>query len=105
MTTFPGSPRVLRGGIVLVDPQSAAVLRVIVLQYNPDTLTRTLQPEAIGGESGDRLEALRLKGAPVETIKLEAELDLTDLLEFPDQNPDAVQLGLHPQLAALETIV
>ncbi len=88
-----------------MDPQSAAVLRVIVLQYNPDTLTRTLQPEAIGGESGDRLEALRLKGAPVETIKLEAELDLTDQLEFPDQNPDAVQLGLHPQLAALETIV
>jgi hypothetical protein len=105
MTTFPGSPRIVKGGIVLVHPHSGAVQRVIVLQYNPDTLTRTLQAEAVGGEAGDRLEALRLKGAPVETIKLEAELDVTDQLEFPEQNPNAVQLGLHPQLAALETIV
>jgi hypothetical protein len=47
---------------------------------------------------------LRLKGPPVETIKLEAEIDATDQLEFPDSNPDAVSAGLHPQLAALETI-
>jgi hypothetical protein len=105
MSVFPGSPRLLSGGIVLIDPQSAAVQRVIVFQYNSDSLTRTLQPQAIGGEAGDRLEALRLKGAPTETIKLEAELDAADQLEFPDQNPDVVQLGLHPQLAALETIV
>ena len=55
------------------------------------------------GEGGDRSEALRLKGPPVETIKLDAEIDATDQLEFPDQNPNAVQLGIHPQLAALET--
>jgi hypothetical protein len=105
MSAFPGSPRVLMGGIVLLDPQSTAVQRVIVLQYNPETVTRSLQPQAIGPESGDRLEVLRLKGAPVETIKLDAELDAADQLEHPDQNPAAVQLGLHPQLAALETIV
>ncbi len=105
MSSFPGSPRVIKGGIVLVDPQSAAVQRVIVMQYNPDTLTRTLQPQAVGGEAGDRLEALRLRGAPVETIKVDAELDVADQLEHPDQNPTAAELGLHPQLAALETIV
>jgi len=105
MSAFPGSPRVLMGGIVLLDPDSTAVQRVVVLQYNPETVTRSLQPQAIGPESGDRLEALRLKGAPVETIKLDAELDAADQLEHPDQNPAAVQLGLHPQLAALETIV
>ncbi len=93
------------GGIVLLDPESTAVQRVIVLQYNPETLTRSLQPQAIGAESGDRLEVLRLKGAPIETIKLDAELDAADQLEHPDQNPTTVQLGLHPQLAALETIV
>ncbi len=106
MTTFPGSPRLLKGGIVLIDPDTSAVKRIIVLQYNPDTVTRTLQVQAIG-ESADRSEALRLKGPPVETIKLDAEIDVTDQLEFPDQaqNRDAAQLGLHPHLAALETII
>ena len=105
MTTFPGSPRLLKGGIVLIDPHTSVVQRIIALQYNPDTLTRTLQVQGVGQESGDRLEALRLKGPPVETIKLEAEIDATDQLEFPDQNRTAVEVGLYPQLAALETIV
>lgn len=106
MSTFPNSPRLLKGGIVLIDPDTSAVKRIIVLQYNPDTVTRTLQVQAIG-ESADRSEALRLKGPPVETIKLDAEIDVTDQLEFPDQaqNRDAAQLGLHPHLAALETII
>jgi hypothetical protein len=104
MTTFPNSPRLLKGGLVLIDPQTAAVLRVIALQYNPDTLSRTLQVQA-AGEGGDRLEALRLKGPPNETIKLDAEIDATDQLEFPDQNRTTTALGIFPQLAALETIV
>jgi hypothetical protein len=104
MSSFPGSPRLLKGGIVLLDPDSSAVLRIIALQYNPDTLSRTLQPQAIK-ESGDRSEALRLTGPPVETIKVDAEIDATDQLEFPDQNPNAAEFGIHPQLAALETIV
>lgn len=104
MTGFPNSPRLLKGGIVLVDPDTSTVRRVIALQYNPDTLTRTLQVQAIGGE-GDRLEALRLKGPPNETIKVEAEIDATDQLEFPDQNRTTTEVGIFPQLAALETIV
>ena len=54
---------------------------------------------------GDRLEALRLKGPPVETIRLEAEIDATDQLEFPDLNRTVVEVGLYLQLAAMETIV
>lgn len=106
MTTFPGSPRVLKGGIVLIDPTSGQVLPngVTVLQYNPDTLTRTLKIKGME-EGGDRSEALRLKGPPVETIKLDAEIDATDQLEFPDQNPNTLQNGLFPQLAALELLV
>ena len=105
MTTFPNSPRLVKGGIVLIDAETAAVKRVIALQYNPDTLTRTLQVQAFSGDSGDRSEAMRIKGPPVETIKLDAEIDATDQLEFPDKNPDAVKVGILPQLAALETIV
>lgn len=107
MTTFPRSPRLLKGGIVLLDPVSAAVQRIIVLQYNPDTLTRSFQVQAVGQDGGDRSEAFRIKAPPVETIKLEAEVDVTDQLELPDegQNHTAVELGLHPQLAVLETII
>jgi hypothetical protein len=104
MTTFPNSPRLLKGGIVLINPDTGAVNRIIVLQYNPDTLSRTLQVQSIG-EDGVRSEVLRLTGPPVETIKLDAEIDAVDQLEFPDQNTNAVQFGIHPQLAALETIV
>jgi hypothetical protein len=104
MTTFPNSPRVLKGGIVLIDAETSAVQRIIVLQYNPDTLSRTLAPQTVK-ESGDRAEAMRLTGPPVETIKLDAEIDATDQLEFPDQNSTTVEFGIQPQLAALETIV
>lgn len=105
MTTFPGAPRVLKGGIVLVEPETGTVERIIVLQYNPDTLTRTLQPRSTTAEAGDRLEALRLTGPPVETFKVDAELDATDQLEFPDQHPQAVESGLQPQIAALEMLI
>src|SRR2546421_2740133 len=104
MTTFPGSPRLVKGSIVVLDVDTGTVVRVITLQYNPDTLTRSLQIKAIT-EGGDRSEALRLTGPPVETIKLDAEIDATDQLEFPEQNPNATQFGIHPQLAVLETIV
>lgn len=104
MSSFPGSPRVVKGGLVLMDPDTSAVLRVIVLQYNPDTLTRTLQVQGVGAQ-GDRSEALRLKGPAVETIKVDAEIDATDQLEQSDQQPNTLQFGILPQLAALETIV
>jgi hypothetical protein len=105
MTTFPGSPRVLKGGIVLIDPDTSVVLRIIALQYNPDTLTRTLQVKGVGAESGDRSEALRLTGPPVETIKLDAEIDLVDQSSMAVFDVQTTQPGIHPQLAALETIV
>jgi hypothetical protein len=105
MNTFPGSPRPIKGGLVLIDPSTSQVVRVIALQYNPDTLTRTLQPKTIpsASEGGDRTEAMRLKGPPVETIKLQAEIDATDQLEL--GTPSATDVGIHPQLAALELIV
>jgi hypothetical protein len=107
MSAFPGSPRVLKGGLVLLDPVTFTPLpgnNVIVLQYNPDTLTRSLKIKG-ADEGGDRSEAMRLTGPPVETIKLEAEIDATDQLEKPDENPAAMTNGIAPQLAALETLV
>ena len=105
MSTSAISPLLIRGGIVLVDPDSGQVKRVIALQYNPDTLSRSLQPQAVSDDGHDRSQALRLKGPPIETIKLDAEIDATEQLEFPEQNPNAVELGIAPQLAALETLL
>lgn len=104
MPTSAASPRLLKGGLVLIDPASAAVRRVITLQYNPDSLSRSFEIRATG-EGGDRSEALRLRGPPVETITLTAEIDATDGLEFPERNAAAAQFGIQPQLAALETIL
>jgi hypothetical protein len=102
----PISPRLVKGGIVTMDPDTSALQSVIALQYNPDSLSRTLQIQAVqGGQDGTRVDALRLRGPAVETIKVDAELDAADQLEFPSQFPLAVQLGLHPQLAQLEMLV
>ncbi len=104
----PLRPKMLSGGLVQLDETPSTVLNVIAFQYNPDTLTRTLTPRAIGGEPGDRLEILRLTGPPKETIKLEAELDLTD-----SNDPEYVyapsfqaqDVGLLSKLAALEALI
>lgn len=97
------SPPTLKAGLVLLDPLTSNVSRVIVMQYNPDTLTRTLQVQGTGSDSGDRSEVLRLKGPAVETLKIDAEIDATDQLET--SNPTAVESGVFPQLSALETIL
>ena len=103
---LPIAPRLVKGGIVTMDPDTSVVMGVIALQYNPDSLTRSLQIQAVpGGTDGVRVDALRLRGPAIETIKVEVELDATDQLEFPSQYPIAAQYGLHPQLAQLEMLV
>src|SRR5579863_6308137 len=102
----PISPRLVKGGIVTMDVNTSVVQSVIALQYNPDSLSRSLQIQSLpGGTDGVRVDVLRLRGPAVETIKVEAELDAADQLEFPTQFPLAVQYGLHPQLAQLEMLV
>jgi Contractile injection system tube protein len=105
MTSSPNSPKLLKAGLVVVDADTARVQRVISLQYNSDSLSRTLQVQATGGDANNRSEPLRFKGPAVETYKLEADIDATDQLEFPQQNAIAAQLGIQPQLALLELLV
>ena len=104
MSTFPNSPKLLKGGIVLIDAENGRVARIISLQYNPESLTRSLQVQAAGGEGGNRSEAMRFNGPAVETIKLEADIDAADQLEFPDQHRATVEFGIQPQLALLESL-
>ncbi|NVO58266.1 hypothetical protein HW561_20990 [Rhodobacteraceae bacterium B1Z28] len=104
MTGFPRSPKLTRAGLVLIDPESGAVDRVITLQYAAETLQRSLEVQSIADEP-DRSQPLRLTGPAVETLTLEAELDATDQLEKPDEFPEATEAGLFPALSALETML
>jgi hypothetical protein len=99
--SFTRSPKTIKGAIIgfdLFNPLAS----VIVFQYNPDTMTRTLRAQG-SGEGGARSEAMRLKGAPVETIKIDVEIDATDQLERADTL--ATTLGIYPQLSALEMLL
>jgi len=101
MTTFPRSPRVQRGAIIGLDPFNP-VASIVVFQYNPESMTRTLSARSMGGE-GDPSEAFRLKGPPEETIDLSIDIDATDQLEtasFP-----ATAMGVSPALASLEMLL
>lgn len=100
MTTFPNSPRLQKGAIVGLDPANP-LASVIVFQYNPDTLTRTMTAQGAG--DGDRGEALRLKGPPRETIRLDLEIDAADQLE--KGTPPATTMGIYPTLASLEMLL
>ncbi len=101
MSSFPGSPKLIKGAIVgvsVIDPLSS----VVIFQYNPDTLTRTIRVSAAGHE-GDKSEALRLKGPPDETVRLDVEIDAIDQLEQGDEA--AEQLGVYPALSRLELLL
>jgi hypothetical protein len=101
MTTFPRSPRVLKGALVALDPFNP-LASVIVFQYNPERLSRSLTPQTAGA-GGERSEALRLKGPPQEEINVTVEIDATDQLEKAEAV--AVTTGIYPQLSALEMIL
>jgi len=96
------SPLLRKGAILKLDPTLGIPLGTIVLQYNPDTITRSLKPQAVSDEP-DRTEVLRLKGPPVETIKCEIEIDATDQLAAGDST--TVSLGIQPQLSLLELLL
>jgi len=101
MSTFPGSPRLIKGALIGVDLFNP-LASVVVFQYNPDTMTRRLEPRIAGGDA-DRSEAFRLAGAPKETITLSVEIDATDQLE--QGNPLALTTGISPTLSALEMML
>jgi hypothetical protein len=101
MTTFPGSPRLVKGAIIGIDPFNP-LASIILFQYNPKTMSRRLQAATPQGE-GARSEVQRLSGAPTETIDLKVEIDATDQLEV--GNALAETTGIYPQLSALEMLL
>lgn len=103
MTTFPNSPRLMKGALIGLDPVNP-LASIIVFQYNPDTMTRRLEARSTGGnEWSDKSEAFRLTGPPIEKISVNVELDATDQLE--NAETLAVNAGVYPALSALEMLL
>ena len=98
MTGFTNSPRLTKGALVgwdIWNPLSS----VVVFQYNPSTMTRTLEAR-VSKEDGDPGEVTRLSGPPKESIKLSLEIDAADQME-----KDKAESGIYPALSALETML
>lgn len=96
------SPLIMKGAILVLDPNTGIQLNTINLQYNPENLRRSLQPQSVG-DLPDRTEVLRLKGPPIEQIHCDVEIDATDLLAI--QDPTTMTYGISPQLSTLELLV
>lgn len=101
MSYLSNTPSITHAAIISIDKFNP-VASTTFLQYNPSELTRTLEPQTTT-ESQDRSEPLRLKGPPIETIRLKAEIDATNQLE--NNNYIAANLGIYPQLSALEMMI
>lgn len=101
MTGFSGSPRLSKGALIGLDVLKP-VASVVVFQYNPEKVTRTLRPRTSGSDGAEG-EALRITGPPEETFGLEIEIDAADQLAAGD--PVAGQMGIAPQLASLEMML
>jgi hypothetical protein len=103
MGSFPGTPRILRGAIAAVTPLSP-LSRIVIFQYNPHELRRTLRPRSAPSEQQvGPADAHRIWGAPTETITMTVEVDAADQLETGD--PVAATAGIAPQLASLEMLL
>ena len=98
MSSFPGSPKLVKAGFVQLDPATSVVLRVLAFQYNPETLVRHLD-----GVATPPPPAPGVTAAPRETVTFTLVLDAADKLQAGDAV--AGQSGILPALAALELLL
>lgn len=101
---MPIAPLVARAGLVILEPDGQQIRRVIALQYNPDSVNRSLKGRGAGPDGG---EIQRVSGTATQTVSFDAELDVTDQLAEPNTAGNGVEVadGLHPYLAALEGLL
>lgn len=105
---YSQSPKLLKGALIEIGENFLGpVPNVIVFQYNPHTLTRSIKPWMPPGEksvkspSTDNAQPFD----PTETFNLALELDAADALEEPEMHPTAVLHGIADRVAALEMLL
>jgi hypothetical protein len=108
---FPRRPKFIKGALVEYQSEFVgAVPNVIVFQYNPEELSRSLSDRSATATANQekgvaREDRYKVKGPPEETIEVTIELDAADQLGEPARHPHVVAHGLQPALAALELLL
>jgi hypothetical protein len=114
---YSRSPWLLKGAIIQFSaPMLVPIPNVIIFQYNPETMTRTLTPWAPAERTYDdegnlrelsreQRNALSQPYDPQETFTVDLFLDACDALEEPDSHPIAVGTGVADRVAALEMLL
>lgn len=109
---FPLRPNLQKGALAVYPTHTpgSQPSMLIVFQFNPDTMKRTLAhrtPSAPnqGSTGAAKEDVLRVAGPPVETINLTVDMHAADQLAEPDQNGVVAEHGLHPALATLELLM
>lgn len=124
-TGYSRTPRLLKGALIYFGaPLLIPVPNIIVFQYNPESMTRTLNPwqpleqvtrkldekgnvtneQAVKDYAQARM-SLAQPYDPKETFSLTLELDATDALERPEKHPIALLSGIADRLAAIEMLL
>ncbi|MBK9124071.1 MAG: hypothetical protein IPM16_13280 [Chloroflexi bacterium] len=118
---FSRSPVLLKGALIRFDaPLLIPIPNIIIFQYNPESLSRTLtvydpSSASSGGSSGSSettggSEASSASGRaqptdPQESFTLRLILDASDALESPATHPVAFVSGVADRIAALEMLL
>ena len=117
---YSRSPKLLKGAIVqFTETPIVPIPNIIVFQYNPESLQRTLSPyvppapaeppptevAATTAPGQAVLPPAYLGYDPTETFNLTLLLDASDALEEPERHPVAVVTGVADRIAALETLL
>ncbi len=108
---FSRTPLLLKGALVEFSERFLGpVPNVIIFQYNPETMTRTLMTASPAGgserQTGDEQASRTAQpGDPPESFSLALELNAADALEQPESHPVAFLSGVADRLAAMEMLL
>ncbi|MBD0259230.1 MAG: hypothetical protein ICV83_26225 [Cytophagales bacterium] len=112
MSSFSRSPKLLKGALIEFSERFIGpVPNVIVFQYNPEKMTRSLEIWNPSGASGSETSASVDASVtaqpfdPPESFTLELELDAADALETPERHPVAFISGVADRIAAMEMLL
>lgn len=100
MTSPMNTARLTKGAIVALDPFNP-LASVIIFQYNPAELTRSLTPPATPSATAP-VGAQRLTGPPTEKISLKVTINAEEQMPLVGA---ATGGTVYPQLAALEMLM
>ncbi len=105
---YSRSPKLVKGALVkLSEDFLGPIPNVIVFQYNPETISRTMTPSSASTEEGggQAKETTAEPYDPGESFELKLELDATDALEEPEKHPAAKISGVADRISALEMLL